>query len=333
MATWSEISNDIASRGVNGQDIVRREKLAALFAATGRPVILYAVDMFNQRKIAAAGGDVAIDLSDKEGFKEVLHGIAGDNLDVILHSPGGSPEATESIVRLLRSRFQNLRFIIPNIAKSAATMLAMSGNEIIMGVDAELGPTDPQMVINNRLNPAHAILQQFKNAQKDLSGNSELLTAWLPILEQYGPSLLVECQNAIKLTETLVKDWLFAYMLTGGTVANRKRKAANISKFLANKKHLSHGRAISLEDLRAKGVNIKGPNEYTPDLSVIIQDINIAVMQTFNMTGAYKMFENHLGRGSYKVVQVAQRIQLPLGGVAQPQPQPPQQPQAPRTNP
>lgn len=320
MATWAEINEQIRAAGQNGQDAVRRAKLAELHSITGRPVILYAVEMFNRRKIDAAGGEITIDLTDKEGFREALKEIDGDVLDVVLHSPGGSPEATESIVKLLRSRFQNIRFLIPNIAKSAATMLAMSGNEIVLGDDAELGPIDPQMVINGRLNPAHAILEQFKNAQKELAQDSEFLTAWLPILQQYGPSLLVECDNAIKLTETLVKTWLTSYMFQGQR--NTAMKAANVSRFLANKKHLSHGRAIPIDELQKRGVNVKKAADCSPSLSVILQDINLIVLQTFAITGAFKIFENHRGKGFYRVVQ-QQVIQLPMQAFQQ---RPPQNP-------
>jgi ClpP class serine protease len=114
-----------------------------LFDITQRPVLLYGVEMFNPGKINATQGNIVIDLTDKEGFLEALRGVTGNNIDVILHSPGGSPEATESLVGLLRRRFKSIRFIIPNVAKSAATMMAMSGDEIILGIDAELGPTDP----------------------------------------------------------------------------------------------------------------------------------------------------------------------------------------------
>lgn len=324
MATWQEITNEI---NASNPDTVRRGRLAQLQQITGRPVVLYAVDMFNRQKIQNTGGDISIDLSDKSGFVEAIRGITGTDLDVILHSPGGSPEATETIVHLLRSKFQNIRFIIPNIAKSAATMLAMSGDEIILGENAELGPTDPQMVINGRFNPAHAILKQFGNAKDELSKSNDALPAWLPILQQYGPSLLVECENAIDLTHSLVKDWLKKYMLKAD--ANKARKADQISKFLGNKKHLSHGRMIRLDELKAKGVNAKGTSEYTPDLSEIIQDINYATLLTFNITGAYKIFENHLGRGMYKVLQ-QQILQLPVAPAAQ---RPPTTPPPQRQNP
>lgn len=306
MATWQEITNEITA---SNPDTVRRTKLAALQQLTGRPVILYAVDMFNRLKIQSTGEDISIDLSDKIGFIEAIRGLEGTELDVVLHSPGGSPEAAESIVHLLRSQFQNIRFIIPNIAKSAATMLVMSGDEIILGDNAELGPTDPQMIINGRFNPAHAIIKQFDNAKKELSKSNEALPAWLPILQQYGPSLIVECENAIDLTHTLVKDWVKKYMLKDD--GNRARKANAISKFLVNKKHLSHGRMIRLDELKEKGVKVKSASECDPNLSEMIQDINYATLLTFNMTGAYKLFENHSGPGMYKVVQ-QQTLQLPI---------------------
>ena len=306
MATWEQINAKIATDGI---DKVRRDKLAELTRITGRPVVLYAVEMFNGQKAQMAGGDTSINLADKDGFFEVLRGITGDNLDVILHSPGGSPEATESIVKLLRSRYKNIRFIIPSIAKSAATMLAMSGNEIILGEDAELGPTDPQMIMNGKLSPAHAILKQFEKAQEELRKNKDIIAAWLPILQQYGPSLLAECKNAIALTETLVKEWLAGYMLKGKTRA--KNKANTASKFLAGDKHLSHGRAIDIEELKKRSVDIKKGSELTISLAEIIQDINYTITATFLMTGAYKIFENNLGKGMYKVVQQQQFVQLP----------------------
>jgi ClpP class serine protease len=147
MASWQEITDEInreiASSGPQGIDIVRRKKLKELSDITGRPTILYGVEMFNLQKINATQGDISIDLTDKDGFLEALRDITGDIVDVIIHSPGGSPEATESLVKLLRSRFTSIRYIVPSIAKSAATMLTMSGDEIILGNDAELGPTDP----------------------------------------------------------------------------------------------------------------------------------------------------------------------------------------------
>ena len=321
MANWNdidiEINQEISKSGPEGIDTVRKRKLKKLFEITNRPVILYAVELFNLQKINATQGDISIDLTDKDGFAEALDGITGNELDVIIHSPGGSPEATESLVKLLRKRFTSIRFIVPSIAKSAATMFAMSGNEIILGTNAELGPTDPQMIINGIANPAHAILRQFELAKIEISKNNSVLPAWLPILQQYGPSLLTKCKDAQSLTKELVTEWLAKHMLLGQKGA--KQKASVISRYLADKKHLSHSRSIDIRELQRKGVKVNYANTLNPNLSEPIQDIYLAIMQTFMRTGAYKIYENHLGKGFYKVIQVV-TISSPMQQ-AQPSPQ------------
>jgi len=56
-----------------------------------------------------------------------------------LHSPGGSIEAAEAIVTYLRSKFAHIRAIVPHSAMSAATMIAMACDEIVMGKHSFLG--------------------------------------------------------------------------------------------------------------------------------------------------------------------------------------------------
>lgn len=52
---------------------------------------------------------------------------------MIIHSPGGSAEATEALVKYLRAKFQHIRVIIPYGAMSAPTMLACPADIIVMG--------------------------------------------------------------------------------------------------------------------------------------------------------------------------------------------------------
>lgn len=301
MATYEEIANKSQQ---SGPDDVRREILKRLSAITGRPAILYAVEMFNQGKINASplgNQSIIISLSDKSGFHEAMRGIDGDEIDIILHSPGGSPEATESIVKMLRSKYKKVRFIVPSVAKSAATMMCMAGDEIILGQSAELGPTDPQMVINGRQSPAHGILGQFETAKTELAKNNKALPAWIPILEQYGPSLLSQCETAIVLSNKLVSEWLKKYMFKGDVRAGNK--ASTLSKFLTNKKHLSHGRAINVDALKQKQAKIKVASEISDELAEAIEDLRISIEVTFANTGVVKMFENQNGKGLFQIVQ------------------------------
>ena len=174
MDSWQDIQKEIdeagpkiTTPGVSPHDFVRREAYKSLAGLTGRPLIVYVSAFHVPGKSQMAGGMMSIDLADKDGFQEVVRNISGPAVDIFVHSPGGSAEATESIVSILRSRFSNIRFIITGTAKSAATMLVMSGNRILMSDAGELGPTDPQeMVGNTRFSPAGAILDEFHKSQE-----------------------------------------------------------------------------------------------------------------------------------------------------------------------
>lgn len=56
---------------------------------------------------------------------EAVYGLRNEKLDLIVHSGGGSAEATDAIVSYLRQKFKHIRIIIPQAAMSAGTMLAL----------------------------------------------------------------------------------------------------------------------------------------------------------------------------------------------------------------
>ena len=70
---------------------------------------------------------------------------ASDEIDFILNSPGGSPSDAYRIIRTLRNNFQTINIIVPFWAKSAATLIALGGTNIIMDEFGEFGPLDIQL--------------------------------------------------------------------------------------------------------------------------------------------------------------------------------------------
>jgi hypothetical protein len=294
--TQAEVKRRRTPQGTPDFDSVRRERLDAVTKHTKRPLIVYAADFLNAGKPV---GDISLDWSDKDGFIEVMQEIEGDKIDVLLHSPGGMAEAAESIVALLRSRYKHVRFIVPNIAKSAATMLALSGNEIVMDDLSELGPIDPQFLIQRgdgaQVNcPAQAIIDQFEYAQKVISKDPELLASWLPILQQYGPSLYRQAQNAIELSRIYVQTWLTKYMFAGEKDGETKARA--IATYLGDhNKFKTHAKRIGLDDILATEElqTIKVVNMGTdPDLQKLVRGLYNSIIVTFSGTGVYKLFES-----------------------------------------
>lgn len=66
-------------------------------------------------------------------------------IDFILNSPGGSPDDAFRIITSLRSNFEVVNIILPFWAKSAATLLALGGSQIVMNNFSEMGPLDMQL--------------------------------------------------------------------------------------------------------------------------------------------------------------------------------------------
>jgi len=187
---------------------------------------------------------------------------------------------------------------------SAATMLACAADVIVMGKHSYIGPIDPQVIVYTRLGirgvPAQAIIEQFERAKKECNENPKNLGVWLPIIEQYGPALIVECEHAIELSKSLVLEWLNNYMFSNDK--NGENMAKKVADTLANHSLFkSHGRHIDKE--RAKEIGLKVENLEEDN---IFQDLVLSVFHatthTFGGTGAVKIIENQLGRAFIKQV-------------------------------
>lgn len=79
-----------------------------------------------------------------EAIKAIRGTPADMDLDIILHTPGGSALGAGQIVRALKAHKGRKTFFVPYEAFSAGTILALTGSEIFMSEIASLGPIDVQ---------------------------------------------------------------------------------------------------------------------------------------------------------------------------------------------
>jgi len=68
----------------------------------------------------------------------------GRHLDLVLRSPGGCVCCAYVIARELRRRFERVGAFVPLATKSAATLIALAADELVLGDLGELGPLDAQ---------------------------------------------------------------------------------------------------------------------------------------------------------------------------------------------
>lgn len=182
------------------------------------------------------------------------------NLFVILDTPGGVVEVVERIVRVFREHYSDVKFIIPDSAMSAGTVLAMSGDDILMDYHSCLGPIDPQLVRDGRLVPALSYLAQYKNLIEK-SEQETLSTAELVLLAKLDLAELHQFQLAHDLSVDLLKRWRTSYKFKdwvktesrGMSVTQemKEKRASEIALQLSDQKRwLTHGRGIDMRTLR-----------------------------------------------------------------------------------
>jgi len=75
-------------------------------------------------------------------------------LDLIINSNGGMALSAERIINVCQNYVQKqkneeFRVIVPKVAKSAATIVALGADRIILCENSELGPIDPQITIQH----------------------------------------------------------------------------------------------------------------------------------------------------------------------------------------
>ncbi len=129
----------------------------------------------------------------------------------------------------------------------------------------------------------------------------------MPILQQYGPALIQQCEAAEALALRLVREWLQEWMLAGKR--NRAKKADAIANYFASyEEHRSHSLGISREQARKQGVNVTDL-EADQGLQDGVLSVHHATMHTLQ-GAAIKIVENHLGRAFVKVTQQIM-IQVP----------------------
>jgi hypothetical protein len=68
-----------------------------------------------------------------------------DTLEILVNSPGGHAQIAYELATFFRNHCRTLNILVPIYATSAATLLCLNADKIIMGEFAHLGPIDVQL--------------------------------------------------------------------------------------------------------------------------------------------------------------------------------------------
>lgn len=148
----------------------------------------------------------------------VLEELLGDcdkskDLHVILSSPGGDGETALRMVRAMHSYCRRLTIIVPDMAKSAATILCLGADRILMGPSGDLGPIDPQMILSNSpsgsgMASAKEIVAAVDEAEQRVNANPNSFALFSSLLSDVNMLMIEQARSALNRSESLMRESL-----------------------------------------------------------------------------------------------------------------------------
>ena len=187
-----------------------------------------------------------------------------DSIDLLILSNGGDPIVSWRIISLLREKFKHISVLIPYTAYSAATLLALGADEIIMHPFGNLGPLDPQLSFIDNQGKHRTIsyedITKYVEFVKDIGitdqeliqKSFEKLTAEIP------PTSIGFAKRSSQLGLTMGQKLLATHM-------DDENKTKVISETL-NTKFYHHGYPLARKEAKEIGLAISKSNKKVEEL-------------------------------------------------------------------
>jgi len=203
-----------------------------------------------------------------------------NKLNLLLNSAGGNIYSAYKAINVIRSRCKTLRVFVPLYAKSAATLMALGSDEIVMGYQSELGPLDAPiehpLVEGIRLSAMDGVnaleflfgfcdyvifelgLHIRKNAQLSRKDSLQLALDFAtkytqPVVAKLDPLVVNMCYRYLQIAEKYATELLLSYMFKNKK--NKEDLAEEISQKLVYE-YPEHGFAICCKEAHRLGLNV-----------------------------------------------------------------------------
>lgn len=290
---------------IQNEGVVHLELVARIESVTGRNLVTYTSMSEHPAGIIAEPDDRLLETL----LQSIDLTRYPDTLDLMLNSPGGSPTAAEKIVLTCRSYARSFRVLVPQTAMSAATLIAMGADCIVMPGTAELGPIDPQMIQQLPggqaiLRPARAFIDAYLelvNKAQEAVRRGEPPHPYLELLRKIDPPWIQVCVRARELAKRIASEFLSKWMLEGRTP---RQVEDVVDRFLAEGEEGSHGRAIRPEKARAMGLEKIEIIEAGGELWKLVWELHQRCQQYVRTRGFAKYYVSRSGGINVRIQQL-----------------------------
>ncbi|GBE54020.1 serine dehydrogenase proteinase [archaeon BMS3Bbin15] len=230
----------------------------------GRPLISYFTNLR-----ANASAQMASDVI-PEFAKQILE-IPKEQkeVDILIVSYGGDPTVAWRIISMLRERFEKVSVLVPYAAYSAATLLALGANEILMHPFSNLGPVDPQLAYKDK----EGKIQQF--GYEDLRLYLDFVKGDVGISdqEQLERAFELVCKDIGSIPIGVAKRSSYLALSMGEKLLSLHMKDQNKVKAIAealNKSFYYHGYPVGRKEAKKVGLPVKNPDEELENLMWLV---------------------------------------------------------------
>ena len=223
-----------------------------------------------------------------------------EKLLVVLETQGGSIETAERIANVLRYHYPaEVNFLVPNYAMSAGTVLAMSGDNILMDYYSILGPIDPQLRNKeNQMVPALGYLEKYHQLIQKSEGGTLSAAEIAFLVQKFDPAQIHRYEQARDHSVDLLQKWLVQYKFKNWlktesqsksvTPAMRRNRAKNIAEKLNDtKRWRSHARGLSMEVINR-------------ELNLRIENFGDDPELNKRVRSYYRLLKDHISRSGQK---------------------------------
>jgi hypothetical protein len=123
-----------------------------------------------------------------------------NELYLIINSPGGIPESCYNIAHMIRGCFKKIKVFVPQVALSGGTLLAMSGNSIVMGGASRLSPIDVQVGYGENRVSANCMSKALSRLEKYFAAKTkdEAPYPWQAMADKLDPVILEDWSSALR---------------------------------------------------------------------------------------------------------------------------------------
>jgi len=175
-----------------------------------------------------------------------------ENVGLILNTLGGVGDFTTRVVRFIREGLKARTFVVlvPQLAKSAGTLLSLAADKVVTGPASQFGPIDPQLPRVTNAGQTWVSARAVKESYEKLLG---------PKLKELPPS--AQMGVATTIDWLLYQQALDAIQYTKEFVANAKSHTHSTMKEVEIVKDLidtplSHGSDVSPSKLASYGIPV-----------------------------------------------------------------------------